>query len=70
MAEVMRSRPTVFATTVSIERLVSKLKVDCVFERKKSVYLASRASDAPILREECEARKAAGIEIEIGTSLK
>jgi glycine/D-amino acid oxidase-like deaminating enzyme len=48
----------------AIERLVSKLKVDCVFERKKSVYLASRASDAPILREECEARKAAGIEIE------
>ena len=47
-----------------IERLVSKLKVECVFERKKSVYLASHASDSPILHEECAARKAAGIEIE------
>jgi glycine/D-amino acid oxidase-like deaminating enzyme len=48
----------------AIERLVSELKVECVFQRKKSVYLASHASDAPILQEECVARKAAGIEIE------
>lgn len=28
----------------AIERLVSELKVECVFQRKKSVYLASHAS--------------------------
>jgi glycine/D-amino acid oxidase-like deaminating enzyme len=49
---------------LAIERLVSELNVDCVFQRRKSVYLASRTADAPILREECAARKAAGIQIE------
>src|SRR4029077_12267532 len=48
----------------SIERLVSKLNVECVFQRRKSVYLASSDSDASKLREEHRARKAAGIEVD------
>ncbi|MGC4013590.1 MAG: FAD-dependent oxidoreductase [Luteolibacter sp.] len=38
---------------------------DCGFVRKDSVYLASRQRDASILAAECEARKAAGIEVEL-----
>jgi glycine/D-amino acid oxidase-like deaminating enzyme len=36
----------------SIERLVEDLKVECVFQRRKSVYLATRSSDAEMLRQE------------------
>jgi len=39
----------------TIERLVTELNVECVFQRRKSVYLASRPSDAALLREECAA---------------
>jgi glycine/D-amino acid oxidase-like deaminating enzyme len=45
----------------SIERLVAKLKVECVFQRRKSLYLASETADAALLREECAARQAIGI---------
>ncbi len=38
--------------------------MSCVYQRRKSVYLASRRSDAALLREECTARRAAGIEVE------
>ena len=48
----------------AIERLVIDLKVECVFQRRKSAYLASRPSDAASLREECAARRAAGIDVE------
>jgi hypothetical protein len=48
----------------SIERLVAKLRVECVFQRRKSVYLACEASDAALLRTECVARQAAGIDVE------
>lgn len=46
-----------------IERLVDKLDVECAFQRKKSVYLATRRRDAKLLREECAARQAAGIDV-------
>lgn len=48
----------------AIEALVAELAIDCGFRRRKSVYLASRASDAPSLQEECAARRAAGIDVE------
>lgn len=47
-----------------IEHLVDKLDVECAFQRKKSVYLATRRRDAKPLREECAARQAAGIAVE------
>ena len=48
----------------SIERLVAKLRVECVFQRRKSVYLACETADAALLRRECVARQAAGIDVE------
>lgn len=45
-----------------IEAIVGELSDACGFQRKKSVYLASRARDAKHLREECAARQKAGID--------
>ena len=46
----------------AIEKLVTDLQIDCTFQRRKSVYLASRRRDAKLLRQETAARRAAGIE--------
>jgi glycine/D-amino acid oxidase-like deaminating enzyme len=48
----------------AIEDLVTRQNIGCVYQRRKSVYLASRKSEAPLLREEYSARRAAGIEVE------
>jgi glycine/D-amino acid oxidase-like deaminating enzyme len=48
----------------SIERLVEDLKVECALQRRKSVYLATRSSDAEMLRKECVARQGIGIDVE------
>ncbi len=48
----------------SIERLVEDLKVECVFQRRQSVYLATRSSDAEMLRQEGAARRSMGIDVE------
>lgn len=45
------------------ERITSLGLDDCHFMRKDSVYLASRKRDAPVLRDEAEARRQAGIEV-------
>lgn len=47
-----------------IEGLTRGLAAGCVFQRKKSVYLGTRRSDAKSLARECEARRAAGIAVE------
>ena len=47
-----------------IEAIVHGLSDSCSFQRKKSVYLASRKRDAKLLLEECAARKKAGIDVE------
>lgn len=47
-----------------IETIVRELNQPCGFERKKSIYLASRRRDAELLREECTARQQAGIAVE------
>jgi glycine/D-amino acid oxidase-like deaminating enzyme len=47
-----------------IERLVEKVGVDCSFQKKKSLYLATTKDDVDGLREEYAARKAIGIDLD------
>lgn len=47
----------------AIERIVTELKVDGIFERRPSVYLGCRAGDVDELRVEGEARRQAGIDV-------
>lgn len=47
-----------------IETLVQRLDVDCSFQRKKSLYLASSKGDVEGLRKEYAARKAIGIDLD------
>ena len=48
----------------TVERLSHELKDDCGFERKTSLYLASRKSDVTKLRKEYDTRKAFGFHVE------
>ena len=48
----------------AIEHLVTRQDIGCVYQPRKSAYLASRKSDAALLEEECTARQAAGIKVE------
>src|SRR5207244_1042403 len=48
----------------AIERLVDELKIECVFQRKPSAYLAVKDDEAATLRDECTARKSAGFAVE------
>jgi glycine/D-amino acid oxidase-like deaminating enzyme len=48
----------------AIGRLARGLEVDCAFEPRKSLLLASRAADLPRLRAEFAARQAAGLAVE------
>jgi glycine/D-amino acid oxidase-like deaminating enzyme len=48
----------------TVERLSGDLRDDCGFERKTSLYLASKKSDVLRLRKEYETRKAFGFEVE------
>ena len=48
----------------TVERLGGELKDDCGFERKTSLYLASRKSDVSKLRKEYDTRKAFGFHVE------
>jgi glycine/D-amino acid oxidase-like deaminating enzyme len=48
----------------TVERLGAELKDDCGFERKTSLYLASRKSDVAKLRKEYNTRKAFGFHVE------
>lgn len=48
----------------TVERLGGELKDDCGFERKTSLYLASRKSDVTKLRKEYDTRKAFGFHVE------
>ncbi|MDB6127661.1 MAG: FAD-dependent oxidoreductase [Verrucomicrobia bacterium] len=48
----------------TLGRLVKKLRLDCGFERKPSLLLASRRADLPSLRLEYDARRAAGFDVE------
>lgn len=48
----------------TIERLATQGEDDCGHRRKKSLYLASRPGDRALLKQECDARKRIGIEVE------
>jgi glycine/D-amino acid oxidase-like deaminating enzyme len=48
----------------AIALLVRRLRLDCGFERKASLYLASDRSQVPGLRDEFAARRAAGFAVE------
>jgi glycine/D-amino acid oxidase-like deaminating enzyme len=48
----------------TVEHLSGELKDDCRFERKTSLYLASRKSDVPKIRKEYDTRKAFGFHVE------
>lgn len=52
------------AAIQAIERLVRRLRLDCGFERKTSLLLASDRSHLPGLREEFAARREAGFAVE------
>ncbi len=47
-----------------LERLATRLKIDCGFERKPSLFLARHQREVPELREEFQIRRKMGIELE------
>jgi glycine/D-amino acid oxidase-like deaminating enzyme len=47
-----------------LERLVTRLKINCDFERKPSLFLARHQQEIPDLREEFQLRRKMGIELE------
>ena len=47
-----------------LERLVARLKINCGFERKPSLFLARHQGEIPELREEFQLRRKMGIELE------
>jgi len=47
-----------------LERLAARLKIDCGFERKPSLFLARHQREIPELREEFQLRRKMGIELE------
>jgi glycine/D-amino acid oxidase-like deaminating enzyme len=47
-----------------LEKLAARLKIDCGFERKPSLFLARYQREIPDLREEFELRRKMGIELE------
>jgi glycine/D-amino acid oxidase-like deaminating enzyme len=53
-----------YDSITAIEHLVTTEKMSCVYQQRKSVYLASRRSEAALLREECTVRRTIGIEVE------
>lgn len=48
----------------TIEKLAAEVGARCAFRRKESAYLASESSEVKVLREEGEARRAAGIAVD------
>lgn len=46
-----------------IEKLSAKIKSDAGFKRKKSLYFASKKSDVPWLKNECDVRNKAGFRV-------
>jgi glycine/D-amino acid oxidase-like deaminating enzyme len=51
-----------------IERLATEGGDSCGYQRKKSLYLASRARDRRVLEQECVVRRRAGIEVDFLTA--
>jgi glycine/D-amino acid oxidase-like deaminating enzyme len=64
-AHAVRSYLLCLESIGKIERLVAELGDDCGFERKRSLYLASRRRHRKQLEEEYEARRACGIRLDL-----
>jgi glycine/D-amino acid oxidase-like deaminating enzyme len=60
----VRSYLLCVAAIGTIERLIATLDDDCGFERKRSLYLASRARDVAGLRAEYATRRSYGIQLD------
>ena len=63
-AHAERSYQLCLEAVRGIERLATQGDYSCDYRRKKSLYLASRPGDRAILKQECDARKRIGIEVE------
>lgn len=48
---------------LDLEQLAGTLPIDCGFQRQQSLYVASRKRDVAALKDEADARRAAGIEV-------
>lgn len=66
-ADAVRSYLLCLEAIVKLEQLVGELGDDCGFERKRSLYLASRPRDRKALEEEYRARLACGIRLDLLT---
>ena len=60
----MRSYELCRGSIGKLERLAARLKIDCSFERKPSLFLARHQREVPELREEFQLRRKMGIELE------
>ena len=63
-AAATRSYQLCLEAISKLERLIARLKVDCCFERKPSLFLARHQREISELREEFELRRKMGIELE------
>jgi glycine/D-amino acid oxidase-like deaminating enzyme len=63
-ADAVRSYLLCLEAIAKLERLAGELDEDCGFERKKSLYLASRRRHRRLLEEEYAARLACGIRLD------
>ncbi|RPJ12243.1 MAG: FAD-binding oxidoreductase, partial [Deltaproteobacteria bacterium] len=61
-AAATRSYQLCLEAISKLERLIARLKVDCCFERKPSLFLARHQREISELREEFELRRKMGIE--------
>jgi len=63
-ADAVRSYQLCHEAVRGIERLATEGEGGCGHRRTKSLYLASRPRDREILKQECDARKRMGIEVD------
>lgn len=63
-ADAVRSYLLCLEAILKLEALVDELGLEVGFERKRSLYMASRRRDRKALREEYEARRACGIRLD------
>jgi glycine/D-amino acid oxidase-like deaminating enzyme len=63
-AKASRSYQLCYETIGQIEKLAKKLKLDCGFEKKPSLFVARKTEEIPELREELRLRRKLGFDVE------
>ncbi|HEX5689167.1 MAG TPA: FAD-dependent oxidoreductase [Roseiflexaceae bacterium] len=63
--DAVRSYQVCLEALVKLERLIGKLDNDCDYERKNSLYIASRRRDASSIKKEYEARRKYGFNLDL-----